>query len=313
MNATMEKPETEAPEEPTEAEQTSEVEATTEPEAQVQPPAPSVPEPKKPFDIVQGVEAYIAKAIEDAENEEETITAKVLRQRNSVARLSIAMLRMDQGKKTIKERYEEAVELLDSMEKDAAREAEDAKFQPDLPFGEKQESATAPKLLEWLEVSESEWTAWASIGVPPSPLQFKVTKIADGQYDVAQSDTKLLPEEDPGTFESLELAQNWCQCRDSELYGAAHPELRKTDDGAPDPRLSIRLETLGIKVALLTKLAEHEPPLLTVGDIANWTNQKSTKHGGNNSLTDIVGVGEAKATEIQKALDGVWFDAPPTK
>lgn len=177
---------------------------------------------KKPFDIVQGVESYIAKALEDAGNEEETITAKVLRQRNAVARLSIAMLRMDQGKKTIKERYEEAVEELDMMEKDAARdvkEAEAKKFQPDLPFGE----------------------------------------------------------------------------------NTANPD-------SPDPRLLIRLDTLKIKPALLAKLAEHAPPLITVGDIASWCGQRSNDHGGNNELTDVNGVGEGKATEIQAALDLVWFE-----
>lgn len=274
-------------------------------------------EPKKPFDIVEGVEKYIAKALEDAENDEETITAKVLNQRNTVARLSIAMLRMDQGKKTIKERYEEAVEMLDMMEKDAAREVKDAeakKFQPDLPFGKPRprlEWETAPHGKQWNAMN----TAGVRIDPEDSATAFAVFKIdaqdEDGKtiYIPGDDCELLIPIEDEiRTFDTLDGAKVFCQARDDQLFAAGiKPPEGLRPDSAPDPRLSIRLDTLEIKPALIKKLAENSPPMVTVGDVANWCNQKSTAHGGNNEIKDVKGIGETDAKNIEDALEGVWM------
>jgi hypothetical protein len=94
----------------------------------------SAPAPNpEPFDIVRAVEKYIADAIEHAEAEEDVQTAKVIQLSRAVARLNIALLRMDQGKKQVKERLDQAIEDLDAHERDAAQEAKRKKDEPLLP------------------------------------------------------------------------------------------------------------------------------------------------------------------------------------
>lgn len=139
---------------------------------------------------------------------------------------------------------------------------------------------------------------------------------ANGTDIETAPDSELLPagtDEDAfvTSFKTVEAAKEWCQARDDELYAAAHPpavaESKPAPTDGPDPRLSIRLDTLKIKPALLTKLAEHRPSLLTVGDIADWCNQRSREHGGNNELSDIAGIGPEKVAQINAAMDPLWF------
>lgn len=111
----------------------------------------------------------------------------------------------------------------------------------------------------------------------------------------------------PPAFPTIEDAKAWCQKRDDELYAAAQAVSPSTVNDAPDARLSIRIDSLGLPAALAKKLAENKPPLVTIGDVADWCGQRSTAHGGNNEITDIPGVGAGKAEKIQAALDGVWF------
>lgn len=65
---------------------------------------------------------------------------------------------------------------------------------------------------------------------------------------------------------------------------------------------SWRLETLaslGLPKKLLEKLAENDPPLQTVGDVSDWID-------ADKRLTDIKGVGQAKAELIEQALEEFW-------
>lgn len=284
------------------------------------------PVAKKPFDIVEGVENYIAKAIEDAENEEETIAAKVMRQRNSVARLSIAMLRMDQGKKTIKERYEDAVELLDSMEKDAEREAKESEFQPSLPFGEQSPVAPEREPLEWVLWTEEkadgdnpEWHAINTAGVsadwregPDSSAQFWIEQVSATEFDAMCSDDELFGEAfgPIPTFPTLDEAKAFCQMRDDELYAIAHPTPAPTTDEIPaadDSWRKIQLHTLAPAIGkrTLKALIAHSPEINSLGTLADWQEKK-----GDFWTTDISGLGAKGKEEIENAQMAYWQANP---
>lgn len=65
------------------------------------------------------------------------------------------------------------------------------------------------------------------------------------------------------------------------------------------------IEDAGIPEKLCVFLRENKPPLETVGDIADW----SDKH--KKLLTDVPGIGPAKATQIDEALDKFWESREP--
>jgi hypothetical protein len=51
---------------------------------------------------------------------------------------------------------------------------------------------------------------------------------------------------------------------------------------------------------VLDALAKNVPPLLTVGQLAEWCRHPD------NLLTDVRGIGDAKAEAIHEALDRFW-------
>ena len=62
----------------------------------------------------------------------------------------------------------------------------------------------------------------------------------------------------------------------------------------------VTIEDAGIPEKLCAFLLENKPPLETLGDLADW----SDKH--KKSLTDVTGIGPAKATQIEDALVEFW-------
>ena len=64
----------------------------------------------------------------------------------------------------------------------------------------------------------------------------------------------------------------------------------------------VTLESLDVRPKLLESLAENDPPIKTLGDVANWTTEYE--------LTNIPGVGPVAAEEIQQACDGYWAQHP---
>ena len=62
----------------------------------------------------------------------------------------------------------------------------------------------------------------------------------------------------------------------------------------------VSIEDAGIPEKLCAFLLENKPPLETLGDLADW----SDKH--KKSLTDVTGIGPAKATQIEDALVEFW-------
>lgn len=96
-------------------------------------------------------------------------------------------------------------------------------------------------------------------------------------------------------------------------YDAAVEHLRDVITSSDEPRLpfgeteqpetwqAVRLETLGIPQTIVTLLDEGAG-LQTVGALAEFTKR--------NRLTDISGVGIAKAEQIEAALESFWADHP---
>lgn len=191
-------------------------------------PAPTVEKKPEPFDIVKAAEDFIQRLTDTAENDEEEVTAKVIRQSRSVARLNIALLRIKAAEKGLKEKLEEAVDMLDSLEREARYEVERKKVQPDLPFGEKPAEAAAP-------------------GEPPPP-----------QDDTAWRSV---------TLESLTPA-------------------------IPQKKLQL--------------LAEHVPPITTMGEFSDWQQKKGDPWW----WKDIKGLGEGGMTAIVNAADTYWAANP---
>lgn len=65
----------------------------------------------------------------------------------------------------------------------------------------------------------------------------------------------------------------------------------------------VTIEDAGIPEKLCVFLHENKPPIETLGDLADWTSKYQ--------LTDIMGIGPAKATQIDEALDKFWESREP--
>lgn len=65
----------------------------------------------------------------------------------------------------------------------------------------------------------------------------------------------------------------------------------------------VKIEDAGIPEKLCVFLLENKPPIETIGDLSEWTSKYQ--------LTDINGIGPAKATQIEEALDAFWESRQP--
>lgn len=90
----------------------------------------------------------------------------------------------------------------------------------------------------------------------------------------------------------------------SDLIASGPDAQQKLFDKNDEPEVwrEVALESLGISEKLLEKLAENGRPIKTLGDIADWTKEFE--------LTDIDGIGPAKAEDIQAACDKYWAEHP---
>jgi regulator of replication initiation timing len=64
------------------------------------------------------------------------------------------------------------------------------------------------------------------------------------------------------------------------------------------------LDTLGLKPTIIEKLANHEPPLTTMGQLSDYLADERHR------LTDIAGIGEAAAAAIEDATAQYWAQHP---
>lgn len=77
-------------------------------------------------------------------------------------------------------------------------------------------------------------------------------------------------------------------------------ELPFSEDAIEDDWRSVSIEDAGIPEKLCGFLRENKPPIETLGDLADWSDVRKK------SLTDVQGIGPAKATQIEDALIEFW-------
>jgi len=83
----------------------------------------------------------------------------------------------------------------------------------------------------------------------------------------------------------------------SKLIGCGYAELvdpPKADKAAGGERDDTSLEDLDLSDGDLAALAEHDPPLLSVGDVVAWCEE--------HELTEIAGIGKAADERIRAAV-----------
>lgn len=126
------------------------------------PPAPPAPTPApaaaptippveaKAEDVVQRAEDYIRRVEHNFTDEETDVSPELQQQRNKVARLNIALLRLELAKKRMGKTLETEVDILDDLER-AARNEQDRKNEPAPLFDDpalRQTSKLAPETTE---------------------------------------------------------------------------------------------------------------------------------------------------------------------
>lgn len=76
---------------------------------------------------------------------------------------------------------------------------------------------------------------------------------------------------------------------------------KAANDAAPDESWrTVSLIEAGVPIKIYDLLAEHTTPILTVGDLADFTS------GEHNRLTSIKGIGAGKAEKIEAAMEKFW-------
>lgn len=78
-------------------------------------------------------------------------------------------------------------------------------------------------------------------------------------------------------------------------------EPRPADD---DAWRAVRLDTLDLPPGVIKALANNSPPIITIGDHADYL--KPTLDGFEKRLTDIKGIGKGSVDRIDNALDVFW-------
>jgi hypothetical protein len=191
--------------------------------------------------------------------------------------------------------------------------------------GNTEDGGKAPA-LEWSEAAiEDEWMALSQITDDGVPFAYQINKKGKS-WRLDKSDAELLDADGPlaGPYPSLEAAQAACQRIEDENVrragqedGSQEPGARSREDSSPAPGSQspapsdatwrpVRLDNLGggpsIPARTQAILAEHEPPIVTIGDLTDWEAKK-----GQFWAADIKGVGQAAVDKITAALDAFWM------
>lgn len=90
------------------------------------------------------------------------------------------------------------------------------------------------------------------------------------------------------------------------VSGMSAPAVAPAPTPAPEPEAwrSVRLDTLDLPARVLTALAEASPPIVTIGDHADYC--KPRENGYCPRLTDIKGIGKGAVDKIDDALESFW-------
>jgi hypothetical protein len=196
--------------------------------------APSAAEAKPwaPYDYAARADQYSAYIIAKAERDEDHVPAEILKQRDKVARLSHAMLKLEQAKKSLKGMLDAAVEELDNQESSRA----------------------------------------AAQNVPLPLIDSAVQQAA---AESGQSNHPV-------------------------------PSCEATPSAPPaEPWRSEILADIGLPDGIVKKLAEHEPPIVTLGELTDWQTAK-----GDFWAKDIHGIGLAAAEKIGSVCEKYWAAHP---
>jgi len=94
-----------------------------------------------------------------------------------------------------------------------------------------------------------------------------------------------------------------------ELSTSDNKATAPAGGGSADDWKSVTLEMLGIKTKrVLSALHDHEPPIVTFGDLAAWQQKK-----GDFWAKDIKKLGEKGREEIENATSAYWLKHPQTE
>ncbi len=121
---------------------------------------------------------------------------------------------------------------------------------------EQAKPAEAAAVLKWestdSDTCDAENTAGIMVVADERPAAFWIEKTDDG-FDVARSDSELMPDANPGDFDSLAAAKIWCELRNAQLVAnaarPAEPTAEQTFQPADfdDDRLGETETVLGIE------------------------------------------------------------------
>ena len=165
-----------------------------------------------------------------------------------------------------------------------------------------QAPASAPTKMEWYEQDDGHFEArskaWSST---EGGLLWRVTD-SGGEWSLSQSEHELIGHLDIdrlGPFLSADEAMKAAQSVDDEQL---HENV-KAPAPADDAWRNVLLRDLTpeIKPGILKVLLEHQPPIVSMGDLADWQKEK-----GDYWAKDIKGIGKAACDSIAEATDAYW-------
>ena len=92
-----------------------------------------------------------------------------------------------------------------------------------------------------------------------------------------------------------------------EVEAGPGPLYANTSEDQPDDEewRAVDLVERGLSDRVFTSLAEHDPPLTTLGALVDWQAEK-----GDFWAKDIKGIGEAAEAEIVRVVDDYWEEHP---
>jgi|GEM_PF-4225117 len=89
------------------------------------------------------------------------------------------------------------------------------------------------------------------------------------------------------------------EMRQPSLFTKPADSTKKIATSDPEPWRKTTIEELSIPEQITEKLRDHHPQLITLGAIADFTM-------AGNQLTDVKGIGEAKAAQIEGCINNFW-------
>ena len=152
------------------------------------------------------------------------------------------------------------------------------------------------ELLEIIQKKESEVaeceTIWEGLKAR--------AKTAKDNYDERVIELRNLIRRSKNLHEEAPLFNQPAEAKPAETTSQEPEDAEVEDDSWKIISLDQALRD--VPESVIEKLAENEPPLRTMGELTAWLNADQ----GRNKLTDVKGIGRAKADQIEEALAAFW-------